>query len=252
MSSPYSHAERASLKPRECRSRRLLVTLVATGVAVIGLVVQAPVAGASIGSITPTPDVAIVPFAGDVFTVGTNGSLITVDPRITSASAPLFNLEGEPLNLTWGQFSSASAKSVAWTDTWGRVTHTDFLIGMSGLIPRGVYSLFYRTLGPDSVNPACAAAGNPDIESTVALPAAFPQFQKSDPDSFVANSSGRAFFAARVAGNLLAAQSVQVWVVYHFDGNTYGPVPNNAEANSNCQRSSYGIDAMRQFLIAFK
>jgi hypothetical protein len=37
----------------------------------------------------------------------------------------------------------------------------------------------------------------------------------------------------------------------HYDGNTYGPVPNNAEANSNCQRSSYGIDAMRQFLIAF-
>jgi hypothetical protein len=89
-------------------------------------------------------------------------------------------------------------------------------------------------------------AGHPDIESTVALLAAFPQFQKPDPDSFVANSSGRAFFAARVAGNLLTAQSVQVWVVYHFDGSTYGPVPNNAEANSNCQRSSYGIDAMRQ------
>jgi hypothetical protein len=31
-------AERAILKPRECRSRRLLVTIVATGLAVIGLV----------------------------------------------------------------------------------------------------------------------------------------------------------------------------------------------------------------------
>jgi hypothetical protein len=252
MSCPYSHGEQASLKPRACRWRRLLLTLVAAALAVIGLVVGAPVADASIGTIAPTPDVAIVPSAGDVFTVGTNGSLITVDPRITSASAPLFNLEGEPLNVTWAQFSSASAKSVAWTDTWGAVTHTDFLVGMSGLIPSGVYSLYYRTLGPDSVNPVCAAAGNPDIESMVALPAALPQFQRPDPDSFVANSSGRAFFAARVGVNLLAAQSVQVWVVYHLDGKTYGPVPNNAEANSNCQRSSYGIDAMRQFLIAFK
>jgi hypothetical protein len=38
MSSVYSHTERASLKPRErCRSRRMLVTLVATCLVTAGL-----------------------------------------------------------------------------------------------------------------------------------------------------------------------------------------------------------------------
>jgi hypothetical protein len=90
-----------------------------------------------------------VPFANDVFWF-TNGALTVVDPASTPASAPLFNEEGNPVHLTWGQFSSAAAKSYAWTDTFGGVTHTDFAIGMSGLIPNGVYSLFYRTFGPDS------------------------------------------------------------------------------------------------------
>jgi hypothetical protein len=110
---------------------------------------------------------------------------------------------------------------------------------------------------------AQAASGfvgyDPDsVEPSVALTAAFPQFQKPDPDSFIANSSGKALFFASVAQDLLAAQQLQVSVIYHFDGKTYGPVANAAEANGPVAsngglcRSSYGIDAMRQFLIIQK
>jgi hypothetical protein len=124
---------------------------------------------------------------------------------------------------------------------------------MSGLVPNGVYSLFYRTFGPDSNNAFC-----PDVEPQVALTAAFPRLQKPDSDSFVASGSGRALFVARVAQDLLAAQQLQVDIIYHFNGQTYGPVANAAEAagpvasNNGLCRSSYGIDAMRQMLIIQK
>ena len=124
---------------------------------------------------------------------------------------------------------------------------------MSGLVPNGVYSLFYRTFGPDSNNAVC-----PNVEPTVALTAAFPQIQKPDPDSFIANRSGNALFFASIAQDLLAAQQLQVNLIYHFDGKTYGPVANFAESQGpvaslgEIRRSSYGIDAMRQFVIIQK
>jgi hypothetical protein len=124
---------------------------------------------------------------------------------------------------------------------------------MSGLVPNGVYSLFYRTFGPDSNNAFC-----PNVEPQVALTAAFPRLQKPDSSSFRADRSGRALFFASVAQNLLAAQQLQEDVIYHFNGQTYGPVANQAESNGPVAsegglcRSSYGIDAMRQFLIIQK
>jgi len=78
----------------------------------------------------------------------------------------LYNLAGNALNLTWGQWSSATAESYAWTVTYHGTTYTDLLIRMSGLVPNGVYSLFYRTFGPDTNNPIC-----PNVEPTVALTA---------------------------------------------------------------------------------
>jgi hypothetical protein len=124
---------------------------------------------------------------------------------------------------------------------------------MSGLVPNGVYSLFYRVFGPDSNNALC-----PDVEPSFALTAAFPQVQKPDPDSFIASGSGKALFFASNAQDLLTAQQLQVNVIYHLDGKTYGPVANFAESqgpvasNGGLCRSSYGIDAMRQFLIIQK
>jgi hypothetical protein len=237
------------------RTRRALATVMATGLASTALLVPVPVAGAhtSFTTSTPTPNVGIIPFNGDVYTLDPEGNLISVNPTLTPASAPLYNVAGDPMNLTWGQFSAATATSYAWTVTDHGTTYTDFLIGMSGLVPHGVYSLFYRTFSPDSNNAFC-----PIVEPTVALTAAFPQFQKPDPDSFIANSSGRALFFAGVAQNLLAAQGLQVSVIYHFNGQTYGPVANQFESqgpvasNNGLCRSSYGIDAMRQFLIIQK
>jgi hypothetical protein len=234
------------------RSRSAVLAMIAISLGVIGLAVPAPAAGTATTFTPPTANVGIIPFAGDVFTTSANGTLIPIFPGSTPPSAPLFNLAGNALNLTWGEFSSATAKSYAWTVTHNGTTHTEFLIGLSGLVPNGVYSLFYRTFGPDSNNPFC-----PNAEPSVALTAAFPHLQKPDPDSFTATRSGKGLFFARVAQDLLATQQLQLVVIYHYDGNTYGPVPNQAESRgpdpaTGLCRSSYGDDAMRQFLIIQK
>ena len=227
------------------RSRRTVLTLIAAGLAALAVVAAAPPAGVAKPGSAWMPQVALVPFAGDVDTLGSNGSLITVDPRSTPATAPLFSFDGTPLGLTWGQFGAATATSYARTVTAGGATRTDIRITMAGLIPNGVYSLFYRTFTPDSANPIC-----PAVESLVGLPARLPHRHKPDPFSFVADSSGGAAFHARVAGALLNAAQVQIWVIYHLDGQVYGPVPNSGES-SNC-RPSFGLDAMRQLIIIQK
>jgi len=245
-----SNSQRATRRPYP---PRLVATLIATGLAAIGFVMQAPIADASITFTTPTLNVGIIPFTSDVYTVDQDGNLIPVQLTTTPLSAPLYNVAGDPLNVTWGQFSSATAKSYAWTVTSHGTTYTDFLIGMSGLVPNGVYSLFYRTFGPDANNAFC-----PDVEPSVALIAAFPQFQKPDSSSFIANGSGKALFLASVPLDLLAATQLQINVIYHFNGQTYGPVANVRESqgpvasNGEQCRSSYGIDAMRQLLIIQK
>jgi hypothetical protein len=116
---------------------------------------------------------------------------------------------------------------------------------MNGLVPNGVYSLFYQTFAPNSTNPVC------DLDPLVALTAAFPRLQRPDPGSFVASSSGKGLFLASVPGNLLAAQILEIVLIYHFDGHAYGPLPNSGEAGNNCT-SSYGIDAMRQMITIQK
>jgi len=211
------------------RPGRMIAAVIAAGAVCLALAVRAPAAGASTTFTAPALDVGIIPFTGDVYALDQYGNLIPVLITSTSLSAPLYNEAGDPLNVTWGQFSSATAKSYAWTDTLNGVTHTDFLIRMSGLIPDGVYSLFYRTFSPDSNNAYC-----PDVEPTVALTSVFPRLQKPDPDSFSASSSGTALFIGRVAGNLLAEAQ--------------GPA---ASLGGLCG-SSYGIDAMRQFIIIQK
>jgi hypothetical protein len=216
-------------------NRRALLTILVP--AVIALVGLAPVAGLT-ASGAPKPAVAMLPYAGDVFTTAQNGSLIAVDPASTPPWAPLYSLEGNPLNLIWGQWMTTTATAVAQTER----DDTNIEITMSGLIPNGVYSLFYRTFGPDSVNPICGA-----IDPVVALTARFPDRQLPDPYSVVADSSGAAFFHARVGGRLLDAQALLIDVIYHFDGNVYGAVPTLGESES-C-RPTFGIDAMRQLVI---
>jgi hypothetical protein len=238
-------------EPRRRRLRRLLAIPIATCLCCAALVVQAPVAGAALPAVSNyTPQIGLLPFAGDVYTFSSNGTLMPISPVSTPASAPLDNLAGNPLNLTWGQFSSATANAAAWNVTYNRTTYTQFLISMNGLVPNGVYSVFYRTFGPDSNNALC-----PNVEPSLALTAAFPQFQKPDSSSFIASGSGKALFFASVPQNLLAATQLQESVIYHFNGQTYGPVAHEGEAASQGQtpcRSSYGLDAMRQFFIIYK
>jgi hypothetical protein len=235
------------------RPRRVIAAVIAAGAVCLALALQAPAAGASTTVTPPTKDLGIIPFTGDVYTIDSEGNLIPVSITLTPASAPLYNVAGDPMNLTFGQWSSATATSYVWTVTYNGTTDTDFAIGMSGLVPNGVYSLFYRTFSPDSDNAYC-----PIVEPQVALTALFPKIQKPDPDSFVASGSGKALFVASVKQDLLAAQQLQVDVIYHFNGQTYGPVANAAEAagpvasNNGLCRSSYGIDAMRQMLIIQK
>jgi hypothetical protein len=238
----------ASFMPRRRHhSPRLRVILIATAVACTALVVQAPVASAALPVVSNyTPQIGIVPFAGDVFTFSSSGTLMPVEPASTPASAPLYNKAGNPLNVTWGQFSSATANSAAWDVTYNGTTYTQFLIGLSGLVPNGVYSLFYRTFGPDSNNAVC-----PNVEPSLALTAAFPQLQKPDSSSFVASNSGKGLFFASVPRDLLAATQLQVSVIYDFNGQTYGPVANYGETQSPCY-SSYGFDAMRQLFVIYK
>jgi hypothetical protein len=233
------------------RHRALLATI-ATSLAVIGLAVPVPAASAATTFTPPTANVGTIPLPADVFTLSANGTLIPILPLSTPLSAPLFNLAGNALNVTWGQWSSPGAKSYAWTVTHNGTTYTRFLITMSGLVPNGVYSLFYRTFGPDSNNALC-----PNIEPALALTAAFPQFQTPDPDSFTAANSGQGLFFASVPEDLLDAQQLQIQVIYHFNGQTYGPVTNQGESrgpdpNTGLCHSSYGNDAMRQLLIIQK
>jgi hypothetical protein len=76
------------------------------------------------------------------------------------------------------------------------------------------------------------------VEPTLALTSRHPDRQQPDADSFVADNSGNAEFDGRVAGPLLDAQRLQIAVIYHFDGKTYGPVANAAEANGPSQATA--------------
>ena len=76
--------------------------------------------------------------------------------------------------------------------------------------------------------------------------------QQPDAASFVADARGRAEFHARVPGDLFAVTMLAYTVIYHADGQTYGPLANRSESESQGDaecRSSYGVDAIRQVLI---
>jgi hypothetical protein len=237
------HQAQAGATETRRRAPRWWQCVVAVGLAT-GLATPAAAAQAA-SQARQTPASGIEAFAGDVFQLGSNGNLIAVDPRTVVSSAALYNLEGDPLGETWGQFSAATASSLASIVKTPSDDATDLRITLSGLFANGVYSLFYQTFAPNTVNPVC-----PTIDPTIALTARHPKRQQPDASSFIAGSSGRATFDARVAGDLLNAQEVNVFVVYHFNGQVYGAVPNSGEA-SRCS-STYGADAIRQFIILQK
>ena len=215
--------------------------LAAVLTATLALVAVAPPASAA------PPDQAdgVEVHERDVFVIV--GSTLRNPDAATDPSAPLFNNAGVGLDLTWGEWSAASATSAVRTIGKSNA-RTDVRLSLSDLVPGGTFSVFWGTLNPDSENPLC-----PGVERTLALPSV-DRDQSPDASSFVAGSDGTAAFRGSLDGNLLSANQVFFSIVYHFDGQTWGALPNHGEfltQGPNC-RSSFGEDAMRHLLILQK
>lgn len=221
--------------------RRIAVRRAATVLAVAALAIGAFVAPA--GATMPDTADGVEVFERDVYEIV--GSTLRNPSPTTDPSAPLFSNSGVGLGFTWGEWSAATATSVVRA-SGGRTARTDIRLAFTGLRPNGVYSVFYGTLTPDSENPLC-----PGVERTLALPSADPA-QAPDASSFVAAADGTASFRGKLDGNLLgSASQVFFSVIYHFDGQTYGPLPNRGEFETQGEtcRSSFGEDAMRHLLV---
>jgi hypothetical protein len=179
----------------------------------------------------------------DVYEI-VGSTLRNPDPATTAPDAHLFNVAGVSLDLTWGEWTAPSATSLM------RVSggHSDADITLTGLVPNGVYSVFYVTLGPDSENALC-----PNVERALPFTSTAKR-QTPDRSSFVALPDGTATYSGRVDGDLLAATQVFIELVYHADGQTYGSLPNRGEwlTQGSACRSSFGEDAMRQLFILQK
>lgn len=142
----------------------------------------------------------------------------------TDPSEQLYNVAGLNLGVTWGEWLAATATSEVRTVGQPEL-HTQVSLAFENLVPDGVYSVFWFTIGPDSVNPLCVG-----VERSLPLPSIDPT-QAPDASSFVAGPDGRAAFAGRLDGALLAsAELVSFQIVYHADGQTYGSLPNRASS----------------------
>lgn len=189
----------------------------------------------------------VTPYERDVYEIVV--STLRNPTDATSPDANLFNDAGVALGFTWGQFSAARATSLAQHRGAGKRTETDVQLQLTGLVPGGLYSLFYITIGPDSENPLC-----PGVERSLPLTAYRPSSTQPDAASFYASATGTASFHARVPGALLNAQQLIYSVIYHAFGGPYGSLPNALEFQTqgpNC-RSSFGYDSMRQLLVTQK
>jgi hypothetical protein len=186
-------------------------------------------------------------FTRDIFVIV--GSTLRNPDATTVPTAPLFNVAGVALNLTWGQWQQASATATAHVTGGENNSRSDVRIRLSGLVPGGVYSVFYINLNPDSENALC-----PNVERSLPLTAFHPDRQSPDASSFVADANGEAVYRGQVDGDLLNPMQLIFSIIYHFDGRTYGSLPNRGEfltQGATC-RSSFGEDAMRQLLILQK
>jgi len=163
----------------------------------------------------------------------------------TTPDSEVYNIVGAPTGITWGQWTAATIHSGVAVVTAHSSTRSYVAVSMTHLIPNALYSLFYTTFGPDSVNQSCLG-----VERALPLHSINPR-QQPDPASFVADPPGRASFLSSEPGSLLAPDQLAVQLIYHFDGHSYYPLPNEGEydtAGPNC-RSSFAADALRQTLI---
>jgi hypothetical protein len=180
----------------------------------------------------------------DVFVIV--GSTLRMPTADTDPSAPLFTNSGVGMEMTWGEWSAATATSRALVIGGPDHRRTDVRLSLSGLVPGGLYSVFWGTLGPDSEQPLC-----PGVERTLPLDAAGGGGKAPAPNAFVADATGTAAFHGRTDGDLFDASQVFFSVVYHFYPETSYPFPNRGELltqGENC-RSSFGEDSMRHLVV---
>jgi hypothetical protein len=223
------------------RATRTLTTILAAAVA-LALPLAAPAAAAP-----PDPHDALQVFNRDVYElVGASLRNPTAD---TDPGATLYSDVGAALPVTWGEWSAASATSTVRTIGGPGGPRTDVRMALTGLVPGGLYSVFWGTFGPDSEHPGC-----PGVERTLPLDAFPADAGQPAPNAFVAGADGTAEFRGRAEGSLLDATQVFLSVNYHFFPETSYPFPNRGELltqGEDC-RSSYGHDVMRHLLILQK
>jgi hypothetical protein len=206
----------ASLGQGGRRMRRLLIAAAAGLTLVAGPLTTPALA-------RPDQADAVEVYERDVFEIV--GSTLRNPDAATDPQAPLFTNTGVALGTTWGAWSAASAGSTARTNG----ARTDVRLSLTGLIPGGLYSVFWGTLQPDSEHPGC-------------------------PNAFVVGAGGTVEYRGQAGARLLDAGQVFFTVVYHFSGRTAYPFPNLGEQQTqgeNC-RSSFGEDAMRHLVILQK
>jgi len=208
------------------------------GVAVAVALMAAATAGSTSAS-PPDQSDGFEVLSRDVFVIyGQN--ILNPIPE-TQPDDPLYNVVAFELGVTWGEWSSATATS--------RAAHhgdrTDIRISARGLVPDGLYSAFYYTIGPDTEQPLC-----PGVERMLPID----QFHDAGTNSFVADAEGGAEYRGEIQGDPLSATQFVIELVYHADGQTYYPFPNRGEfltQGPSC-RSSFGHDAMRHLFIGQK
>lgn len=205
------------------------------------------------GFLATTPAVGAAPadtadfvhaFDGDVFVIV--GSTLRHPDAGTDPGAPLFTASGIALGRTWGEWTAATAASRASVGGGANHPRTDVRLALADLVPGGLYSVFWGTLGPDSEHPLC-----PGVERTLPLDAVGSTAKAPAPNAFVAGADGTAAYHGRTAGDLFAASQVFFTVVYHFFPETSYPFPNRGELltqGDDC-RSSFGEDSMRHLLV---
>jgi hypothetical protein len=187
-------------------------------------------------------------FERDVFIIV--GSTLRNPDAFSDPTEPLFNEAGAALGVTWGDWSAANSTAEAKVKGGPKNSETVVDLDLSGLIPGGVYSIFWGTLNPDSEHPQC-----PGVERTLPLISTNNK-QLPDASSFVAGPSGEASYRGVADGNILTALETFFTVIYHFDGLPHHPFPNAGEelsvANGSECRSTFGNDAMRQSIVLMR
>ena len=228
------------MKAQRKGSRWVLVT---TLLAMVGAASIAPATAQTGAAAGLDREDFVTTHPGDVYVVDGETNQLTNPDDLTPADTPLYNVAGTRIGPTWGEWSGATAVSLA--KTHATKDRTDIHLRFDGLIPGGVYSVFSVTFGPDSRHPLCVTAERGLPLTTHGAT------NGPDPSSFVAGPDGSATYHGRAEGVLLDADVVQLFLIYQFDGKTYHPLANYGESvtqGDDC-RSSYGADAMRQLVI---